>query len=156
MSFMDAVKNVFFNYATFSGRARRTEYWYFTLFNVIVAAVLNTLAQIVPALAFLSGAYSLAILIPSLAVIWRRFHDIGKGGAWYFIILVPLVGWIIVLVWLCKDSQPGANQFGPSPKYPDAEPAAAAASAAPAAPSVSAAEEDEFAKAMKAFKDSSK
>ena len=119
MSFMDSVKNVFHNYATFSGRARRSEFWYFYLFNFIVTAVLGILSQAVSALTFLTGLYSLAVFVPSLALAWRRLHDIGKSGAYYFCCLIPLVGAFLVLYWFCKDSQPGTNQFGPSPKYPD-------------------------------------
>ena len=66
--------------------------------------------------AVLSGIFSLAVLLPSLAVTWRRFHDIGKSGAFYFIGLIPLVGTILVLVWTCTDSMPGDNQYGPNPK----------------------------------------
>lgn len=151
MNFMDAVKHVFSNYATFSGRARRSEYWYFFLFNFVVAAVLEVLARAISLFSVLSALYAVAVVVPTLAVIWRRFHDIGKSGAWYFIILVPLVGWIFVLIWLCKDSQPDTNQYGPSPKYPDA----GTAYTAPAAASVGT-EEDEFSKMLKSFKDSSK
>lgn len=143
MTFIEAVKHVFTNYAKFSGRARRSEYWYFFLFNFVVSLLLS---YILPAV---SGVYSLAVLIPSLALSWRRLHDIGKAGGWYFICLVPLVGWILLLVWLCKDSQPGENQYGPNPKE------VAAAPSAPASPAAAPAEEeDEFAKAMKAFQDS--
>ena len=116
MSFVDAIKSVFSKYATFSGRARRSEFWFYFLFNMIVTAVLGALARAVPALAILAGLYSLAVLIPSLAVIWRRLHDVGRSGAWYFFCLVPLVGWIFVLIWLASDSQPGDNQYGGYPK----------------------------------------
>ena len=118
MSFMEAVKHVFSNYAVFSGRARRSEYWYFILFQIIVGIVLGVLASVFPALAFLSGLFTLATLVPSLAVIWRRMHDIGKCGAWCLVVLIPLVGWIFALIWLCTDGEPGTNAYGPSPKYP--------------------------------------
>lgn len=64
---------------------------------------------------FLGWLVSLALLVPSLAVAWRRLHDIGKSGAFYLFILIPLVGWIFVLIWLCKETQPGDNQYGPQP-----------------------------------------
>ncbi len=122
MSFTEAVTSVFSNYANFSGRARRSEYWYFTLFNLIVSAVLGILLNLTAG-SFLGNivrateiVYSLAVLVPSLAVVWRRLHDIGKSGAWYFIGLVPIVGFILLLVWFCKDSQPEVNQYGPCPK----------------------------------------
>lgn len=118
MGFGEAVQSVFSKYATFSGRARRSEYWYFFLFNVIVTVVLSTLysatnSTIFTALLLLSG---IVTLVPSMAVFWRRMHDIGRSGAYYFFVLIPLVGAIILLVWECQDSQPGANQYGPNPK----------------------------------------
>ena len=117
MSFAEAVKSVFSKYATFSGRARRSEYWYFVLLTIIVSAVLSVLGAVIGNIASLiSGIWGLAILVPTLAVTWRRLHDIGKGGIWILIALVPLVGEIILLVFLCKDSQPGENQYGPNPK----------------------------------------
>ena len=117
MSFSDAIKSVLSNYANFSGRARRSEYWYFVLLNIIVSVVLGVLAQILgPIATLLSGVWSLAVLVPGLALVWRRLHDIGKSGIWILIALVPLVGEILLLVWFCKDSQPGENQYGPNPK----------------------------------------
>lgn len=118
MSFMESIQTVFRKYATFSGRARRSEYWYFALFNFIILMVLNILFQATGATFFgvLSGLYSLAVLVPGLAVCWRRMHDIGKSGAFYFCILIPIVGFFLILYWFCKDSQPGENDYGPNPK----------------------------------------
>ena len=118
MGFGEAVQSVFSKYATFSGRARRSEYWYFVLLQVIVAAVLNGLYSATESVAFsaILVLFDLALLVPSLAVCWRRLHDIGRSGAYYFFVLIPLVGWILLLVWMCQDSQPGANQYGPNPK----------------------------------------
>jgi uncharacterized membrane protein YhaH (DUF805 family) len=65
---------------------------------------------------FLTYVYSLAIFIPSLAVCVRRLHDIGRSGWWYLIGLIPVIGWILLIVWFCTDSQPGANKWGPNPK----------------------------------------
>jgi uncharacterized membrane protein YhaH (DUF805 family) len=113
MNFKDAVVTCFKKYVDFSGRARRSEFWYFSLFTAIANVILSLIfgeASIVISL------FSLAILLPSLSVSWRRMHDIGKGSAWNFIVLIPLVGWILVLVWCCKDSQAGSNRFGPNPK----------------------------------------
>lgn len=118
MSFMDAVKTCFTKYADFSGRARRSEYWYFTLFDLLVSMVFNTLAR-ATGLGFFSvimSLFSIAILIPGLAVAWRRLHDIGKGGANYLFILIPLVGAIMLIVWFAKEGQIGDNAFGPDPK----------------------------------------
>ena len=117
MSFGEAIQSVFSQYAVFYGRARRSEYWYFVLLTLIVSFVLSLLSSALGELgALLPTIWELAILVPSLAVVWRRLHDVGKSGGWYFIFLVPLVGWIILLVFLCKDSQSGENKFGPNPK----------------------------------------
>ncbi len=117
-------------YAVFSGRARRKEYWYFFLVNIIIAMVLGALTAIVGGsgqnssssnplslgLSCISSLYSLAVLLPGLGVVVRRLHDIGKGGAWIFIGLIPLIGGIWLLVLMATDSQPGDNQYGPNPK----------------------------------------
>ncbi|MDR1056192.1 MAG: DUF805 domain-containing protein [Prevotellaceae bacterium] len=110
-------------YADFSGRARRKEYWMFVLFNIIfcVAAVVLdniaglTISEAIPYGVFYS-LYALAVLIPSLAALVRRLHDVGKGGGWIFIFLIPLIGGIWLLVLMCLDSEPGSNRFGQSPK----------------------------------------
>lgn len=131
MSFKEAISSVFHNYAKFDGRARRSEYWYWTLFVMIINVVLYGLTAVTTAnsssggsssgfsfVSVISMIWSLAILVPGLAVCWRRLHDIGKSGAYYFIILIPLVGPILMLVWFATDSQPGPNQYGPNPKEP--------------------------------------
>ena len=115
MNFMDAVEHVFTHYAVFEGRARRSEFWYFQLFHFVVVFVLGALS-FTGFLATLLGLYMLASLIPNIAVCWRRFHDIGKSGAWYFISFIPIVGLVLMIIWLSQDSQPGANQYGPNPK----------------------------------------
>ena len=112
-------------YADFNGRARRKEFWMFSLFNFLIAFVLM-LAMIAltltlkPALIIVGYiiyvCYLLAIFIPGLAVAVRRLHDIGKSGWYYLIGCIPLVGGIILLVWFCQDSQPGANEYGSNPK----------------------------------------
>ena len=119
MSFTEAIQTCFSKYATFEGRARRSEYWYFFLFNFIVTMVISVLVNALSLPPFISGLVSLALLVPGLAVAWRRFHDIGKSGAWYLLSLIPIIGTIIVIIWLCKDSEPGENQFGPNPKGMD-------------------------------------
>ncbi len=116
MSFVDAIKSVLTQYAGFSGRARRSEYWYFTLFNAVLSGVLNGLATQASFFAVIATLVSLALLIPGLAVSVRRLHDIGKSGWYLLFVLIPLVGAIILLVWDCKDSQPGDNAYGPNPK----------------------------------------
>ena len=113
MSFKESIVSCFKKYTCFSGRARRSEYWYFCLFTTLVSTLLSLILPDVPIIASL---FSLATLLPSLAVAWRRMHDIGKSGAWNFIVLVPLVGAILLLVWCCKDSTPGDNKYGSNPK----------------------------------------
>lgn len=109
-------------YADFAGRARRKEYWMFTLFNIIflfLAAIIDNILGIAyEAIGYgpLSTLYMLAVLIPGLAVTVRRLHDIGKSGWWVLIGLIPVVGAIVLLVFMVMDSQPGGNQFGPNPK----------------------------------------
>ena len=120
MSFTESIKTVFSKYADFTGRARRSEYWYFTLFNVLVSMILGGLSRSgdssLNIFTMLSSLYSLAVLIPGLAVCCRRLHDIGRSGWWVLIALIPLVGAIILIVWYCRDSQPGVNDYGPNPK----------------------------------------
>ena len=70
----------------------------------------------------LLSIYNLVVFLPTLAVTVRRFHDVGKSGWNYFWFLLPIVGWIMILVWLCRDSQRGPNRFGPDPKAPDSVP----------------------------------
>ena len=116
MGMADAVRSVLAKYATFSGRARRSEYWWFYLAYVIayiVAAIIDGLLGITA----LTLIVSLGLLIPTLAVGVRRLHDIGKSGWWLLIGLIPLVGAIVLLVFACQDSRRGTNQWGPSPKY---------------------------------------
>lgn len=106
-------------YAVFNGRARRTEYWMFFLINFVIGIVFSVLLRVTNGLGLiyaLDGLYSLALLIPSLAVAVRRLHDTGKSGWNILLALIPLVGWIIVLVFLAQDSQPGDNAYGPNPK----------------------------------------
>lgn len=120
MSMVEAVKSVFGQYATFTGRARRSEYWYFTLFNFLVSLAISLLSALIlrgeGSLSFLSGIWALATFVPSLAVSIRRLHDTGKSGWYCLISLIPLVGTIILIVFLATDSQPGTNQYGPNPK----------------------------------------
>ncbi len=116
MSFVEAIKSVFTQYVGFSGRARRSEYWYFTLFYAIVDGVLTGLGQASSAFSVIAGIFALAVLLPSIAVSIRRLHDIGKSGWWLLISLIPVIGAIILIVFACKDSEPGDNAYGPNPK----------------------------------------
>ncbi|MDP9436969.1 MAG: DUF805 domain-containing protein [Actinomycetota bacterium] len=115
MGFADAVSSGFARYASFSGRARRSEYWWFYLFTFLVYVAATVIDAIigVPATAAIAV---LALFIPTLAVSVRRLHDTGRSGWWFLIGLVPLVGGIVLLVFFVQDGTPGANQYGPSPK----------------------------------------
>jgi len=104
-------------YAVFSGRARRMEYWMFVLINFIIALVLAGIEYLLGiSNNVLSILYDLAVLIPSLAVAVRRLHDTNRSGWWILINLIPIIGWIIFIVFAVQDSQPGINQYGPNPK----------------------------------------
>jgi uncharacterized membrane protein YhaH (DUF805 family) len=103
-------------YAVFAGRARRQEYWMFVLFNAIISVVIGAIEGIAGSRGALGGIYSLAVLLPSLAVSVRRLHDINRSGWWLLISLVPLVGIIVLLVFAVQDSQEGENKYGPNPK----------------------------------------
>lgn len=116
MSFTEAIKTVFSKYAVFSGRATRSEYWYFALFYFLIGIPLIVMTQMNAGLALLASIIRLALFLPSLGVFVRRMHDINFSGLRIFFALIPVVGWILLLVWLCKDSQPGENQYGPNPK----------------------------------------
>lgn len=115
MEFKEAIEHVFSNYAVFKGRARRSEYWYFQLFNYLVLMGLG-LFSFVGVGILLVPLYLLGSMIPNLAVSWRRLHDVGMSGWWYLISLIPIVGTILMVIWMAQDGQPGANQFGPNPK----------------------------------------
>ena len=126
MSFQDAVRVCLTKYADFSGRARRSEYWWFVVFT----AVVTTIASVIDALlgtqfgrtGLLQGLATLALLLPSLAVGIRRLHDVGRSGWWVLLIIIPILGaLILILAFFVRDSQP-ANDYGPSPKAATAGP----------------------------------
>jgi uncharacterized membrane protein YhaH (DUF805 family) len=104
-------------YADFSGRARRKEYWMFTLFVCIFWFILLMIMFTVPILGFVVFViFALGMIVPNLAVLVRRLHDVGKSGWMYLIVLIPLAGGIWLFVLMCLDSQPGANKWGANPK----------------------------------------
>ncbi|MFD3972876.1 DUF805 domain-containing protein [Streptomyces cyaneofuscatus] len=103
------------NYAGFSGRARRKEYWMFTLIHLIIAAVLFGIGLAIDTtIPYL--IYVLATFVPSLAVLVRRLHDTGRSGWWFFIAFVPVVGGIILLVFVASEGKQEPNQYGTNPK----------------------------------------
>ncbi|GAA3903584.1 DUF805 domain-containing protein [Streptomyces lacrimifluminis] len=110
--YLDVLKK----YAVFSGRARRKEYWMFTLFSLIVDVVLVVIDSFI-GVQILSGVYALAVLLPTLAVAARRLHDTGRSGWWILFGIIPVVGWITLLVFLCLDGEQGENKYGHNPKF---------------------------------------
>ena len=103
-------------YAEFNGRSRRSEYWYFVLISTVISWALMGLGIFLLDLPFISYIYTLAAFIPGVAVWVRRLHDVGRSGWWMLIGLIPLIGFIILIVWAATDSQPGSNPWGPNPK----------------------------------------
>jgi uncharacterized membrane protein YhaH (DUF805 family) len=129
VSFTEAVQTCLRKYADFSGRARRSEYWWWVLFVFLVDLIVNAVGGFQPILivlgrgpsgestswSVLAAIVSVALLLPGLAVFTRRLHDTGRSGWWWLIVLVPLVGAIILIVFLAQKGNAGANQYGPSP-----------------------------------------
>jgi len=102
-------------YATFDGRARRMEYWMFVLFNMLIGFAI-TLVDVFARLGFLGVLYSLAMIIPTLAVTVRRLHDTGRSGWWVFINLIPVVGAIVLFIFMVIEGDPHDNEYGPDPE----------------------------------------
>ena len=92
-------------YAQFEGRSRRSEYWLFVLVNFLIGLI-----------PYIGWLWSLVVLVPGIAVVVRRLHDTGRSGWNYLWVFLPVVGWIILFIFMCMDSQPGANQYGYNPK----------------------------------------
>lgn len=119
---MQAVSSVFSNYATFSGRARRAEYWWFVVFSIVVlgiAAVIDGAAGLRiegQPVGWVYAVVGLALLVPSIAVTFRRLHDTGRSGWWWLLSLLCGIGGIILLVFCLIPGNPGANEYGPDPK----------------------------------------
>lgn len=105
-------------YAQFGGRSRRKEYWMYTLFYVLFYLVLMAVGSLLGArvAGALTGLYSLALLVPGIAVGVRRLHDTGRSGLWLLLAFVPIVGALVLIYFLVQDGEPGENQFGPNPK----------------------------------------
>jgi uncharacterized membrane protein YhaH (DUF805 family) len=109
-------------YATFEGRERRNEYWFFVLFNflaIMVLAIIDGLAGTFSEeaeIGLFSGLYLLAVFLPSLAVTVRRLHDTDRSGWWILVNFIPLIGFIVILIFALLDSTPGDNKYGPNPK----------------------------------------
>ena len=117
MGFQDAVRTVFGKYATISGRAARSEYWWWVLFVVLVNAVLATVDQALfgAETRILSAVFSLATLLPSICVAGRRLHDRDMSAWWLLLWFVPFVGWLVLLYFYVMPGTQGPNSFGPDP-----------------------------------------
>ena len=109
MDFKQAVISCFSKYVTFSGRAPRSEYWYFALFNFIVGCALLAIS------AKLNSCFSVLVFLPGLAVMIRRLHDKNRSGWWCLLAFIPLIGTIILLYWFCTKGTTGDNRYGPDP-----------------------------------------
>lgn len=118
MSFQEAIATCFRKYADFSGRARRSEYWWWVLFNVIISSVLSFLIRGGSGPSFLVSLLLLGLILPSLAVAVRRLHDTGRSGWFLLIAFIPLVGAIILIVFMATEGNPGDNQYGAPPQAP--------------------------------------
>ena len=114
MTFSDAVRSGFEHYVIFDGRASRPEFWWWVLFAILVSVVANIIDAVIgpPIVTSLAG---LALLLPGLSVSIRRLHDTNRSGWWILIVLIPLIGWIVLLVFYLQDSDPAPNNYGPPP-----------------------------------------
>lgn len=119
MTFPESIKSVFSKYAVFRGRACRSEYWWFSLFMVVIAIAMNIVSLVFYGrfndLRAVSTIWTLATIIPGLAVQARRLHDIDRSGWWILLIFVPIIGWILLLIWYCTKGTAGSNRFGADP-----------------------------------------
>ena len=109
MNFQDAIKLCFQKYADFSGRAKRPEFWWFVLFCIVVSLLLEVVGS------YISWAFSLATIVPSLAVGARRLHDMNKSGWLQLIWLIPILGWIYMVYLMVQEGDAADNQYGAPP-----------------------------------------
>jgi uncharacterized membrane protein YhaH (DUF805 family) len=130
--FLDPIKH---QYVDFSGRATRQQYWMFTLFNIIISIGVTIVGGVLGLDGLLSSAFSLAVLLPSIAIGARRLHDIDKSGWWLLVAFIPLIGVFVLLYWFIKETGKEVNQYGEPagghvttpdleavPQIPEAEP----------------------------------
>jgi uncharacterized membrane protein YhaH (DUF805 family) len=119
MNFWQAIKSGFVNYVTFSGRAVRSEYWFWVLFSVLGGLATEILdagifSSDIPSASPLNSVFNLLTFLPSLAIAIRRLHDIDKRG-WWVLITLTIIGIFFLIYWACKKGTPGPNRFGPDP-----------------------------------------
>lgn len=120
MNFPDAVISCFTKYVTFTGRAPRSEYWFWILFTIAASFVLGLVDGAMMGAAVSKGGllgtlFSLATLLPGISVGVRRMHDTDRSGWWLFINLIPLIGWVLFIIWAATKGTSGPNRFGPDP-----------------------------------------
>jgi uncharacterized membrane protein YhaH (DUF805 family) len=115
MGFAEAVQSGFNNYANFSGRATRSAYWYWVLFQVVLSIAASIIDSMVGGVGILNAIVGLGLLLPSLAVGVRRLHDIGKSGWNILWALIPILGALYLLYLYVQPSSPEANAYGPAP-----------------------------------------
>ena len=118
MTFGEAISSGFQNYVNFTGRAARSEFWYWVLFNLIVGIVTGVIDYIAfpgAAVSPLNSLANLALLLPNLAVAARRLHDTDRSGWFLLLAFIPLIGIIILIVWWCQRGTAGPNRFGLDP-----------------------------------------
>ena len=127
-------------YVVFSGRARRKEFWMFYLFSIIISVILNIIDSLIGTTSggagLLTSIYGLLVLLPTLAVIVRRLHDTNRSGLWILIGLIPIIGTIVLIVFLATEGNAGDNQYGPDPKAAERFGAGSAGPAEPGYPTV--------------------
>jgi uncharacterized membrane protein YhaH (DUF805 family) len=117
MGFQDAIRTVFGKYATISGRAARSEYWWWVLFIFLSSAVLGMVDRALfgREVQVLGAIFSLATLLPSICVAGRRLHDRDMSAWWLLLWLIPVIGWLVLLYFYATPGTPGPNRFGPDP-----------------------------------------
>lgn len=132
MTFGQSIKTCFSKYVTFSGRAQRSEFWWWVLFVFVTNIVLSWIdialfgtTEVGPGsiagetdISVFSGLFSLATFLPSISVAVRRLHDRDKSGWWYWLVLIPFIGWIILIVWYAIEGTRGPNRYGEDPLEP--------------------------------------
>lgn len=127
MNFGDSIRVCLSKYATFQGRASRSELWFFYLFYVIVLMVAGIIDGIIGTDVVLYSLATFGLMLPIISATVRRLHDVNRSGWWYWIALVPLVGGIVLLIWLCTRGTAGDNTYGADPLGGQLAPAPAAA-----------------------------
>lgn len=133
MSFTEAIQSGFDHYTTFNGRASRSAYWWWTLFAILASIVANIIDAAIGA-PILSLIVGLGLLLPGLSVAIRRLHDTNRSGWWILIGLIPIIGWIVLIVFYVQESDPGENQYGPPPVGGVSSPVGAPAAPPPSGP----------------------